>query len=196
MVPETTLYLVGLPEGEMLAPALQWQREMAEKYRLYVKEPLPPLHLTLAVMDEPGAALPQLIQELGKLCEQIPPFPICVSGISCFGPPALAVALYVEPTQVLEEVTAQFKAAISRAGGQLKPLWKDWVYHITLSSATTSDRPWDETCHQHACYGLSQQRLQLEGKISEVALAKASPLAEVVRFPLGGSVKKYFWDHL
>jgi hypothetical protein len=180
------LYLVGLPEGDLLDWAYKWQRQIADEYGVYNKEPFPPLHLTMSTLEPPGERLPQIQQIVEEVSRNIPPIPITATGFSCFGAPYLALTIYVERTRELIDAVELFKRSLAKTGLLLTNPVTDWSYHITLSSATTADQAWDEESFSKACYVKAMNPIHLTGVLSSVALwfPRFRPLAEVQRFKL------------
>lgn len=180
------LYVVALPDGPVVEQALIWQRQLIERFPVYTREPFPPLHVTLATLNFPGAMLPEIIKRMETVSHKIDPIPVKSSGFGCFGHPSLAVTVYIERSDELDTLTRTVRHALASTD-LLQPLSVErWAYHMTLSSAITADQPWDEGTFARACYYKSVEFIPLSGTLTTLALwfPEFRPLAEVKRFSL------------
>lgn len=183
---ERPLYIVALPEGAAVDQAVNCQRQLVQSFPIYTREPLPPLHVTLATLAPPGPLLPEVIRRLEALCRRLRPAPFRTTGIGCFGVPSLAVTVYIEKTKELDELTQEVHDAVATLGLLQPSPVKNWAYHMTLLSAITADEPWDEPTFAKACYHEAAHSYPMDGRLTAIALwlPEFRPLGEIARFTL------------
>lgn len=179
-------YLVALPRGEVMRWAAIFQQELAERYNVYDK-PYPPLHITVGIIyPENEQELQKAIRLLEGLFAKTAPFPVKITGASCFAPPFKSLNLSVERDAALESISNK-TYEILQAHGISAQAMDDWDFHISLVNRVFARRELTGEEFQEACHVLQGVSLSLTCDIKQIQLWSPAfpPLSVIASFKLG-----------
>jgi 2'-5' RNA ligase len=186
------LYLVATPSGEVKSCALRLQTMFNKRYRLY--EQLPPVHMTMEVIDLPDAGSERKVIELiGEVTENSPPFDVIVEGLIAFPEPYKSIALKVMKNPSLRIIAARINNRLAEKGYTVRSDLSDWDYHITVAGAWNAANEWSYHQFARAFDRVRDLNLKVSCKISrlELWLPRYQPrLAVLAWFPLLGKANE------
>lgn len=176
-------YLVAIPDGELAVKAKALQEEISELYKVY-REPFPPLHLTVAVIAFPPAALVNITEQLAGFAKDFLPLKLSTLGAGCFPDPYKSIHLSVERTDELVRLSSTVFALLTGIGYSADS-FNSWDYHISLVNRNYAAREWTEAEFEEACLHLSREQLVLTGTAKRLELWDPAfpPLNVLASFP-------------
>ncbi len=161
-------YLVAIPEGELAARAEALQKEFSLRYGVY-REPYPPLHVTVAVIDLLPAELSRIKPKLAETIKPFLPLQLIALGESCFPEPYKSINISIEHTAELIRLSTAVINLVTGLGYNAVS-FDGWDYHISLVNCNFAAREWSEEEFEEACRRLSQEQLSLSGAARRLEL--------------------------
>lgn len=189
-------YLVAIPEGEMAARAEALQKEFSLRYGIY-REPYPPLHVTVAVIELPPAGLSRLRPKLAEIIKPFLPLQLIAQGESCFPEPYKSINISIKHTPELVQLSAAVINLVTGLGYNAVS-FDGWDYHISLVNCNYAAREWSEEEFEDACRRLSQEKLSFSGTARRLELWEPlfPPLRVVTAFSSLGEMGENMEDRL
>ncbi len=185
-IPRGTLYLVGVPEGEVMKEASQLQRWLDRRFDLFQGR-YPPLHVTLNVLCPQGKKQTQkAFSKIRSALEGRPPFSITVRGAGCFALPYKSLHLRVEKMPPLSALSRRVHRDLARSGIPSLNM-EEWNYHITLVNPLFARREWSLREFAQACRLVEKYKPRSAGRINRMELwsTASPPFHRVASFVLG-----------
>lgn len=180
-----TLYVVGIPQGELIETAKSIQRRLDKQYGLFGGV-YPPLHLTLNVFySRNQESLHKAASTLRMLLQGQPPFKITVNGASCFNPPYKSLHLQAQKNSMLESISRRIHRGLALRGVPSQNM-KNWDFHITLVDPLFAQREWTLQEFKQVCRILKNEKLRLHGWVKKLELwmPTSPPFHHIASFPL------------
>ncbi|HHY20053.1 MAG TPA: hypothetical protein GX522_09150 [Firmicutes bacterium] len=168
---DNRLFIVAILEGELLKRALFLQKLFAAKYHLY-KGSLPPLHITLDVVDAPEKFRIEKTREaVQEASQELNPFNVKTTGFACFPPPYKSLGLLIKKNEELHTAVGKIRNYLARKRiSTLNPFGEDWIFHLTLVNKFLADREWTEKEFFEACNIVEDVPLDLAGQVVGIAI--------------------------
>ncbi|MGI6037883.1 MAG: 2'-5' RNA ligase family protein [Limnochordia bacterium] len=182
--PTDRLYLVAIPQGELLEYALRAQGLLAQRYGLYRR--LPRLHVTLEMLPALSPAqLTRAIYIIDEICGNTQRLALESRGFQCFPQPHRAMVLTIHEDEALGELRAGLQRELGNMS--LTRDYPDWQLHITIASTLYAAQPWDHDQYEELCALMPRGSVQ-KGYCEHLELWKSTihPEPEILaRFSLG-----------
>ncbi|MCK8825433.1 2'-5' RNA ligase family protein [Fuchsiella alkaliacetigena] len=171
--------VLTLPE-KSLAPALQFQKKIAEKYNTYPDNNYPQLHITLNRIQEQSA--PQAIEIIKDCLESVSQIQIRIDNFKCFQFKDNFLVLAVQETKSLAKIATQLNNKLRQAGISTIDNFSDWEFHITLISNFFAVNPIPEADLDDFCFILDgvAQPISTQAKSIEIWRPTLDPEQKVV----------------
>lgn len=131
------LYLVAIPVGKLWENAYKWQQELNDKYKMYPKEKLPPLHVTLEVFFyESMEQLAQISEVINKVMCASQGIYFKAAGFSFFSDPFKAINIHIIKTPQLRRLSKSLREESKKSGIKVRDIDEnEIVYHMNLVGA-------------------------------------------------------------
>ncbi|MFW5996240.1 MAG: 2'-5' RNA ligase family protein [Halanaerobiaceae bacterium] len=148
------LYIVLLPEGEVLEISRRIQKRVVDHYDLYCEEEPPEIHLTLNKIKQEG--LNRADEILDKLTSEVSePIEILIDQLKCLHSSGdKFLVMDVVRTESLESFAYQLHTRLEETGISTLGNYQDWSFHITIISNIFARNPIPDDQLTELCYRL------------------------------------------
>ena len=166
-----TLFLMARPSGRVYELGTAIQNYINDRFELFPKGELPPLHMTVErITVESEAEIRRASQIIGPCVAEYSAFEMRVTGFSCFGSPHKSVNLRVERDRVLEALAIDLNERLMRAGFEVRDSIGDYEYHISLVNPNFALREWSESEYEEACMIVKDAETAVMWPVDELEL--------------------------